>query len=1220
MLKLISAALIVAASTLGALAQEMELARDGAVNKRAGPGTDYKIVGRFEPDTKGAFQMRRSGQWISLSNGGWVHADLLKQKYPVQPVPEPNIYVVKPTSGDGVFPEARSASGRFGVFTSDKLEEKLSRLVVFDLTTKKVLRSLTSFQPEISTRFQFLTDTLLLATGEPPWGGGYAEYPYRGAVQETLIDLASDTVIYQGTARFHQILHPPAPDNEDYFVTDNLALIRMSAATHDVLDRFFLISLFPEFESDIRGGGVWVRKAGVDAKGRPTFIANLPVKRGPLSYVARFDSWGKPIGQPIPLDPGEYLLDISPDGSRFATISSSGGRDSLLTDALAQIPFHDPAGSVDWISPWRLQIRDVQTGAVRASLQEDAEEISIMPGRDVIFTNDGMGEPTRLWRWQDLTEVPPADPAEGHEQIGLERLQSSGLPFAPAYYPTVMHPDTQTVIIPNVLNQPDLMEAYPDGLPGVTLDELTMGERSEAKQQAPFRERDWRQDLSIYSAARNLRFDFQTMTARPTIFEAVPQQWGVYELRNNTDVERSFGDDGYSGIHTDFGDWPLGPSGGILAFEQGKRLGVILPGSDDFIALQGVSPGSFMDEAGMPRSEQVLGSIHLSGMRAYGDYDPERQRARSAYVVFSTTRSLDRILGMRASLCADADCIRVADDFWSADFNVKNGFLYELVVFDATTGQERAAWELARGCEFNGRDTIAASMAQDDIVYVWTGCGRAANIVRLDLRDGATSPALATALTDPDDAITRDLLQRKHSLSRFDLFEGDRIMGFRSSDDGTISLIERETGRRLADLYVYPDSSWLLLTTDGFYTMGRDGDKNLAVAQGLNVASIDRFRTALFRPDLVFETLAGDPERIVERARRDLSLSAVMASGGAPKAGLSVDLDGAVAHVDVAVSDQGGGVGAVEIRVNGVVRHREVGLTKARIDIPLAEGMNQIEAVARNRAEMIESRSEPERVTVAPEDVAPPRLFVLAVGVDDYAQDALKLNYAASDARRVAEAFDIAGASLYGEIETLVMTDAEVTRAGLAATFTELSQRIRPNDVFVFFVAGHGKTVDGRYNFVPVDFTGSTVGDLRDAGIGQTQMAEWFAMISAQKSLMLFDTCDSGSLVESSVGLGLSNVGSSELLGNSTGRAILSASSSQGVALEGYQGSGLFTHVLIEALATGDHDDDGLIDVFELADEVAKRLPVLAQEAFTMDQQSAFRRPSFSFNVIRSAQ
>ena len=48
--------------------------------------------------------------------------------------------------------------------------------------------------------------------------------------------------------------------------------------------------------------------------------------------------------------------------------------------------------------------------------------------------------------------------------------------------------------------------------------------------------------------------------------------------------------------------------------------------------------------------------------------------------------------------------------------------------------------------------------------------------------------------------------------------------------------------------------------------------------------------------------------------------------------------------------------------------------------------------------------------------------------------------------------------------------DEEVSAENMASSFADLSGEVRPQDVFVFFLAGHGKTVDGRCYFLPRDF------------------------------------------------------------------------------------------------------------------------------------------------------
>ena len=64
------------------------------------------------------------------------------------------------------------------------------------------------------------------------------------------------------------------------------------------------------------------------------------------------------------------------------------------------------------------------------------------------------------------------------------------------------------------------------------------------------------------------------------------------------------------------------------------------------------------------------------------------------------------------------------------------------------------------------------------------------------------------------------------------------------------------------------------------------------------------------------------------------------------------------------------------------------------------------------------------------------------------------------------------------------------------------------------FAAGHGKTLDGRYYFLPHDLRYHTDQSLVRDAIGQDRLQAWFARIMARKAVLMFDTCEAGSLTE----------------------------------------------------------------------------------------------------------
>ena len=225
------------------------------------------------------------------------------------------------------------------------------------------------------------------------------------------------------------------------------------------------------------------------------------------------------------------------------------------------------------------------------------------------------------------------------------------------------------------------------------------------------------------------------------------------------------------------------------------------------------------------------------------------------------------------------------------------------------------------------------------------------------------------------------------------------------------------------------------------------------------------------------------------------------------------------------------------------------------------------------------------------------------VGVNDYWDGRLRLSYAAPDATAVAKAFRKAGAGLYSDIDATVVLDADATIPHLDQVFADLGKRVASGDVFVFFMAGHGKTIDGRYYFLPQDFHYRDEGSIEKDGIDQKRLQGWFAEIPAKKSVLLFDTCESGSLTGANVALrGLGQMEAVQRLIWATGRTTLTASTDDAPAQEGYHGHGVFTYAVLAGLGEAQTDKEGWIDVTGLAHYVDQAVPEISQRAFDWRQ------------------
>ena len=131
------------------------------------------------------------------------------------------------------------------------------------------------------------------------------------------------------------------------------------------------------------------------------------------------------------------------------------------------------------------------------------------------------------------------------------------------------------------------------------------------------------------------------------------------------------------------------------------------------------------------------------------------------------------------------------------------------------------------------------------------------------------------------------------------------------------------------------------------------------------------------------------------------------------------------------------------------------------------------------------------------------RLFALVVGVSDYSDPAMKLTYAAKDARDFDKALKGQKGAYYVDVETRLLTDREVTRSSIIDGLAWLkTMATNPNDVSVVFLAGHGLTDEKQtYWFFPSDATGSD--DVHAKGVSQDEVRQFTDKTLRQGSLVL---------------------------------------------------------------------------------------------------------------------
>lgn len=431
------------------------------------------------------------------------------------------------------------------------------------------------------------------------------------------------------------------------------------------------------------------------------------------------------------------------------------------------------------------------------------------------------------------------------------------------------------------------------------------------------------------------------------------------------------------------------------------------------------------------------------------------------------------------------------------------------------------------------------------------------------------------------------------------------------SNDDTIRFWDASTGELLATTFCLDGDEWLTYTPEGFFAGSEWATKNLVhIVDGMKTVGIDQMYDSLYRPDLVSAKLSGED---ISSYAQKVNFASLMQTGSAPVVtflSLEDEVKDRDVTIEFAIQNTGGGIGEVNLLLNGKnIRLAEKVPSKngetvhfSHI-ITLQNGKNTVELYAKNEAGKVESLHVSKTLNWQG-NVKKPNLYIFTVAINKYRDRRLQLKYAVPDAEFILKGFSSQKKSLYQNIFTHHLFDDNVTKDGLKSSFEKLGDEVQADDVFVFYIAGHGITYDedGDYYYLPSNFRFTSSEAIQQQGISKNDLTRYLSLIKAGKTLMLMDTCNAGSFLGNNT-RGLSEQTAIDRLTRSTGHATIVASSDDQVAMEGYEGHGIFTYILVEGLrGKADTDGDGFITLQELSAYTEEEVPRRSYEKWGYEQ------------------
>lgn len=292
--------------------------------------------------------------------------------------------------------------------------------------------------------------------------------------------------------------------------------------------------------------------------------------------------------------------------------------------------------------------------------------------------------------------------------------------------------------------------------------------------------------------------------------------------------------------------------------------------------------------------------------------------------------------------------------------------------------------------------------------------------------------------------------------------------------------------------------------------------------------------------------------------------------------------------------------------------------------ISLQHGVNDISIMAYNRTNTIESNRSSVRLIFRSETIEKPDLHILGIAVNRYKDVDLRLKFSLNDAEEIFKLLNSKARPLFNRLHIYKLYDNEVTKDRIEEMFETIGKKTKREDVFLFYAAGHGITYkeDGDYYYLPVNFRYTSDEAIPEQGVSTNDFKKYFTSIKAMKSLLLIDTCNSGSFAKRFFTRGMLEKTAINRLVRAVGRATIVASSKKQVALEGYMGHGVFTYTVLEALrGRADSNNDGRVTINELSFYIENRLPDISYKKWGYEQipQKTLQGMDFPISMCENA-
>ena len=433
-------------------------------------------------------------------------------------------------------------------------------------------------------------------------------------------------------------------------------------------------------------------------------------------------------------------------------------------------------------------------------------------------------------------------------------------------------------------------------------------------------------------------------------------------------------------------------------------------------------------------------------------------------------------------------------------------------------------------------------------------------------------------------------------------FTSNGTLMYAPAEDKGIEVWDTEKGSLLGTYYFLENSKeYVFISPDGLFDGSPEAVKELYYVKNYKAYSLDKFFEKFYTPNLLLRKKNGEdlPVPNIDDLLKEVTAKILYAEA---KRNLEVSDDkpsysntSGVAEITVNATAPEDKVDEIRLFHNGkAVNLATRGLFVADADgaeskkytINLLPGANSFRAIALNSQR---TESEPDEIVVNYKngDAPAPKpnnntnnsvkvdeidrnatLHIVVVGINAYKGKINPLTYALPDATAFKTELEKDAKSVIGNVKSYLIADDAASKSGIVAAFENIKKSAKPEDVFVFYYAGHGYIHPTNKEFYLVSSDVADGGEsLLKNGVSSKELQTFAVDIPAQKQLFIMDACQSAGAFEAMLKHDGEQQKALAVVSRSTGTHWMAASGSTETAKEfGELGHGVFTYSLLEAL------------------------------------------------------